>query len=182
MSKKEKLGLEGVEALWKRVFDCMKTITGAVDTKKGTLQDQINKKIETDGDASETMATFVSAANRTNISTGEKLGVIFGKIAKWLADLKPYSFSDLVQNATTAATDKAVSAAVAKHLQEQINQQNTKITDGNTGIKVKDVYLGDNVYLYHNNGAFGVRVYIDGAHHFFSIQKDGLYFDGSKIT
>ena len=130
MPKKKKLGLEGVEALWKRVLECMKTITGVVDTKKGTLQDQINKKIETDGDVSETKATFTNATNRTNISTGEKLGVMFGKIAKWLADLKTHSFSDLVQNATTAATDKAVSAAVAKNLQEQINAQNTNIIDG----------------------------------------------------
>lgn len=127
MPKKKKLGLEGVEALWKRVFECMKTITGVVDTKKGTLQDQINKKIETDGDVSETKATFTNATNRTNISTGEKLGVMFGKIAKWLADLKTHSFSDLVQNATTAATDKAVSAAVAKNLQDQINAQNTNM-------------------------------------------------------
>lgn len=37
------------------------------------------------------------------------------------------SKSDIVQNATTAATDKVPSAAVAKNLQDQITQQNTKI-------------------------------------------------------
>lgn len=35
--------------------------------------------------------------------------------------------SVIIQNATTAATDKVPSAAVAKDLQDQINQQNTKI-------------------------------------------------------
>ena len=38
--------------------------------------------------------------------------------------------SNIVQNAATAATDKVPSAAVAKNLQDQINQQNTKIIDG----------------------------------------------------
>lgn len=35
--------------------------------------------------------------------------------------------SDIIQNATTAATDKVVSGAVAKNLQDQISEQNTKI-------------------------------------------------------
>lgn len=39
------------------------------------------------------------------------------------------SKSDIVQNATTAATNKVPSAAVAKNLQDQITQQNTKFED-----------------------------------------------------
>ena len=35
--------------------------------------------------------------------------------------------ADIIQNATTAATDKVPSAAVAKNLQDQITAQNTKI-------------------------------------------------------
>lgn len=38
-----------------------------------------------------------------------------------------FDAANIVQNATTAATDKVPSAAVAKNLQDQITQQNTKL-------------------------------------------------------
>ena len=38
-------------------------------------------------------ATFTQAASRDNISSGENLGVIFGKIKKWFADMKTVAFS-----------------------------------------------------------------------------------------
>lgn len=37
--------------------------------------------------------------------------------------------ADIIQNATTAATDKVPSAAVAKNLQDQITAQNTNLSD-----------------------------------------------------
>ena len=37
--------------------------------------------------------TFPQAATRTNISSGEKLSVLFGKVKKWFADLKAVAFS-----------------------------------------------------------------------------------------
>ncbi len=46
-------------------------------------------------------------------------------------------FANIVQNATTAATDKIPSAAVAKNLQDQITQQNTKIENFHGSIMVK---------------------------------------------
>ncbi len=46
-----------------------------------------------DGDASDVAVTFSTADERTNIATGEKLSALFGKIAKWLSDLKPVAFS-----------------------------------------------------------------------------------------
>ena len=45
------------------------------------------------GDGSDVTATFTAAGSRSNISTGEKLSVIFGKIAKWFGDLKAVAFS-----------------------------------------------------------------------------------------
>lgn len=38
----KKLGPEGVSALWTRVFELVKLLTGDVDTSEGTLQEQIN--------------------------------------------------------------------------------------------------------------------------------------------
>ena len=45
------------------------------------------------GDGSDVTASFATAGSRNNISTGEKLSVIFGKIAKWFADLKTVAFT-----------------------------------------------------------------------------------------
>lgn len=46
-----------------------------------------------EGDASDTTVTFSAAAERANITAGEKLSALFSKIAKWLSDLKPVAFS-----------------------------------------------------------------------------------------
>lgn len=45
------------------------------------------------GDASNVTATFIEATTRENISAGEKLSVILGKIKKWFSDLKTLAFS-----------------------------------------------------------------------------------------
>jgi len=60
------------------------------------------------GDASDTTVTFSAAAERANITTGEKLSALFSKIAKWLSDLKPVAFSgsyDDLSNKPTIPTD-----------------------------------------------------------------------------
>lgn len=47
---------------------------------------------------------FNETANRQQISSGDKINVLFGKIRKWLSDLKPVAFSgsyDDLQNAPT---------------------------------------------------------------------------------
>jgi len=44
-------------------------------------------------DASNHTATFTQASSRTNLTTGEKLSAMFGKIAKWFADLKTVAFT-----------------------------------------------------------------------------------------
>lgn len=64
------------------------------------------------GDGSNVTATFTAAGSRTNISTGEKLSVIFGKIAKWFGDLKALAFRDTV--GTLQIEDDSVTAAKVK--------------------------------------------------------------------
>ena len=46
-----------------------------------------------EGDASGTIVEFVQVPERKNISSGEKLSVIFGKIKKYFADLKTVAFT-----------------------------------------------------------------------------------------
>ena len=67
------------------------------------------------GDSSDTVTKFTAASTRANIATGEKLSVLFGKIAKWFADLGSLAFestvakSDLASDVQTSL-DKADSA------------------------------------------------------------------------
>lgn len=46
-------------------------------------------------DASSKTATFTKASSRTAIASGETLKVIFGKVLKWLSDLKAAAFADI---------------------------------------------------------------------------------------
>lgn len=68
-----------------------------------------------DGDGSNVTAAFTASTTRANIATGEKLSVLFGKIAKWFSDLGRLAFkstvdkSDLAQDVQTSL-DKADSA------------------------------------------------------------------------
>lgn len=58
-----------------------------------TEHQDISGKLDKTGDASETVAKFTAADERANIVNGEKLSVIFGKIAKFFADLKTVAFT-----------------------------------------------------------------------------------------
>lgn len=60
------------------------SVTGTFDT---------DKYLEKTGDASNTTAAFSASEERANISTGEKMSVIFGKIAKFFSDLKTVAFT-----------------------------------------------------------------------------------------
>lgn len=63
------------------------------------------------GDASEVTAAFSVAETRANIATGEKLSVLFGKIAKWFADLGSLAFKSTVAKSDLASDVQAELAA-----------------------------------------------------------------------
>lgn len=79
------------------------------------IREAVNGKLDKTGDGSNVTAAFTKATTRTNIATGEKLSVLFGKIAKWFADLGTLAFkskvakSDLASDVQTSL-DKADSA------------------------------------------------------------------------
>lgn len=55
------------------------------------------------GDASNVTAAFTAASTRANIATGEKLSVLFGKIAKWFSDLGSLAFKNTVAKSDLAS-------------------------------------------------------------------------------
>lgn len=65
---------------------------GKADTALQKHQD-ISGKLDKTGDASNTTVAFSAASARESVKTGEKLSVLFGKIAKWFADLKTVAFT-----------------------------------------------------------------------------------------
>ena len=105
-----------------------------------TQHQDISGKLDTNGDASNTTATFTIASSRTNISSGEKLSIIFGKIAKWFSDLKAVAFSGSYSD----LSDKPTIPAAAKDGVLTIKQNGTSVgtfsanQSSNTEINVTD--------------------------------------------
>ena len=60
-------------------------------------------KLDKTGDGSNVTAAFTAASSRTNIATGEKLSVLFGKIAKWFSDLGSLAFKSTVAKSDLAS-------------------------------------------------------------------------------
>lgn len=56
------------------------------------------------GDGSSLTETFSAASSRANIASGESNATIFGKIAKWLSDLKALAFKDKVSDSDISGT------------------------------------------------------------------------------
>lgn len=120
-----------------------------VGSTSGTGMDNGSKKLATEdfvttaylkktGDSSETTATFEQAAARENVASGDKLSVIFGKIAKWFSDLKTVAFSgkssDLDNDAKFQTENDLNTALAAK--QDKLISSGASVGDL---IKVKSV-------------------------------------------
>ena len=63
----------------------------------------ISGKLDKTGDGSNVTAAFTAASTRANVATGEKLSVLFGKIAKWFADLGSLAFKSKVAKSDLAS-------------------------------------------------------------------------------
>ena len=63
----------------------------------------VSSKLDKTGDGSNVTATFTAASTRANIATGEKLSVLFGKIAKWFSDLGSLAFKSTVAKSDLAS-------------------------------------------------------------------------------
>ena len=55
-----------------------------------------------------TQIAFAQASSRANIASNESISTMFGKIAKWFADLKTAAFYNVANNLTTAAGGSSV--------------------------------------------------------------------------
>lgn len=58
--------------------------------------------------SADSQITFTTASTRENIASGEKIGVILGKIRKYFADLKDSAFRSVANNLTTTSAGGSV--------------------------------------------------------------------------
>lgn len=79
------------------------------------------------GDINDSQATFTQSETRTNILSGEKGSVIFGKIKKWFADLGAAAFCSVANNATTTAANTVLDGRMGKTLQNGIDILNSNL-------------------------------------------------------
>ena len=95
-------------------------------------------KLDKTGDGSNVTAAFTAASSRTNIATGEKLSVLFGKIAKWFSDLGSLAFKS-----TVVKTD------LARDVQTSLEKADSALQS----VTKSDVGLGnvDNVKQYSSS-------------------------------
>ncbi len=63
------------------------------------------------GNVSDTTASFSTASGRSNIVSGEKLSTLFGKIAKWFADLGSLAFKSTVAKSDLDSSVQTMLAA-----------------------------------------------------------------------
>ena len=92
-------GTGGVEAV---TTDATPTQGSTNPVQSGGVYTALANKLDKTGDGSNVTAAFTEATARANIATGEKLSVLFGKIAKWFSDLGSLAFKS-----TVAKTDLA---------------------------------------------------------------------------
>lgn len=80
----------------------------------------------TSGDSSSATVAFTEASERVNVATGEKLSTMFGKIAKYLGDLKNMAFVDSVG---TANLDDTLTTFYNNAIQKSNVTESTSITE-----------------------------------------------------
>ena len=71
--------------------------------QSGGVYSALSNKLDKTGNGSNVTAAFTEASTRVNIATGEKLSVLFGKVAKWFADLGSLAFKSSVSKSDLAS-------------------------------------------------------------------------------
>ena len=136
------------------------------------IDEELGKRLESTGNASDMTTAFTQASTRTNLKTGEKISASFGKIMKWFADLKAVAFSGsyndlsnkpsipsgaaasqaVANNCTTTAAGSVLDARQGKVLMDKANQLSSDLDGFSFHTDENGHYLqkGDEMYLLQN--------------------------------
>lgn len=97
------------------------------------------KKLDKTGDARDIVVTFEEATKRTNISTGEKISIILGKIKRFFTDLKTVAFTGSYTDLTNKPTIPSVGNGTITIKQAGVSKGIfTTNQSGNTEIDLSD--------------------------------------------
>lgn len=112
----------------------------------------VTNKLDKTGDASNTTTSFSTASIRSNISTGEKLAISLGKIAKWFSDLKNVAFTgsynDLSDRPTVGngtITIKQAGTNKGTFSMNQTGNTTIELSDNNTWRPVETLLTNQNL-------------------------------------
>ena len=108
------------------------TVGNASEAEKA-LQDAEGNNIpatylKQNGDASNTTVKFTQASDRGNIISGEGLKIIFGKIKKWLADLKTVAFTGAYSDLSGAPSSLPANGGHADIADEVVALKSNQVT------------------------------------------------------
>ena len=126
--------------------------------------------VSTGGDTAENTVKFNTASERKNLASGESHTTLFGKIAKWFADLKTVAFSGSYNDLSNKPTIPAA-VAVKGNAETAYRTGNVNITPANMGLgnvnntadKDKSVkYARDAVGVVASAGDVRVGFSVDG--------------------
>ena len=84
---------------------------------------------------------FEEAEERENITSEEKLSVIFGKIRKWLSDLKAAAFCSVANNLVTTLPGSVLDARQGKELEDKISGLYSEMQIKTIPVKSNTSYL-----------------------------------------
>ena len=135
-----------------------------LNSNMDVLDEEVIKKLDKAGDASNVVNAFSQAGTRTNLTSGEKLSTSLGKLMKWFTDFAKVAFSGNYADLTGKPTIPAGGIADASKIMDNIDDiaANTqagymagalalkKVNSDLAGMKWKK--LGD----YSGNGAIDI--------------------------
>lgn len=129
--------------------DATPTQGSANPVQSGGVYSALVNKLDKTGDGSNVTAAFTAATTRANIATGEKLSVLFGKIAKWFSDLGSLAFKSTVSK-SDLASDVQTSLGKADSALQSAPVTSVNGKTGAVNLAKGDVGLGnvDNVKQY----------------------------------
>lgn len=112
----------------KLTFDAAPTANSTNPVTSGGVYTALANNLNKAGDGSSVTAAFTAASSRTNIATGEKLSVLFGKIAKWLSDLGSLAFKSTVAK-TDLASDVQTSLGKADSALQSVTKSDVGLSN-----------------------------------------------------
>ena len=95
-------------------LDTLKEISDALAASEEAVEainQAIGNKLDKTGDSKDNTVTFTQASTRENIASTEKHSTLFGKIAKWFADLNTVAFSGSYNDLSNKPTIPTVNDA-----------------------------------------------------------------------